>query len=93
MNAQTVGDFFIALAFVGAVTGFLGGAAAAWRGWPPLRTFAGVAALVAAAALLFDLPGQLGPRDLTLAVIGAPLVGLFPAGAGFVVARQLLRHR
>jgi hypothetical protein len=81
--------FFTALAFIGALTGFAAGALAARRGWTSARAFGATLIVVAAAGLALGIPAEDLPGSLAVILL-APLVGVVPAGAGFVIGRQAM---
>jgi len=82
--------FFSTLAFLGAVTGFAGGALAAWRKWRFWPAFAGTAAVYAALVALHGMPQGLDLGASVASIILAPLVATLPLGAGFAIGLSLL---
>ena len=80
--------FFATLAFLGAVTGFAGGALGAWRKWRFWPAFAWTAVIYAAMLLVNGLPQGLDLGASVASIILAPLVVTLPLGAGFAIGRQ-----
>jgi hypothetical protein len=85
--------FFATLAFAGAVSGFAGGALAAWRGWRFAPAFGGTAAVYATFVVLHGLPHGLDLGASVASIILAPLVATLPLGAGFAIGSQMLGRR
>lgn len=86
-------EFFATLAFLGATTGFAGGALAAWRGWRFAPSFGGTAAAYAAMLAAHGLPQGFDLGASVASVILAPLVATLPLGAGYAIGRQMLGRR
>lgn len=85
--------FFSTLAFLGAVTGFAGGAASAWRKWRFWPAFAGTAAVYAGLVVLNGMPEGFDLGASVASIILAPLVATLPLGAGFAVGQRMLGER
>jgi hypothetical protein len=86
--------FVIVAAIAGGVIGLAAGGLSAWRGWHPIKSFLVAVAVFVVITTVPDLAS--GPFDIAVllgSLVLAPLVGLIPVGAGYIIGRWVVPLR
>lgn len=86
--------FILSATVVGGVISVATGGVSTWRGWHPVKSLvAGVAIFVVVTTAHSLFTGELEAGVILGSLALAPMVGLLPVGAGYMVGRWLIPHR
>ena len=88
-HAHGLEAFAITYTVLGVAIGVVCGGITAWRDWHPVRGFLAALVIFAIAATLPDVGNSPGLLSLLGGLALAPLIGLIPVAAGYLLGRRV----